>query len=154
MRGKKVTPDIFYAPRVFIWLPFELFHVHPKCVKCQGTEITYHGWSNPIARRVIDLDRDYYILTKRIRCENRTCRKTFMPTSPEAIANLPPHLQGSFPAWLTARSGIDLKLVALMRPLFNASLGPDLLASIINEFHARRYHDLCRQYLNFIVNMG
>jgi hypothetical protein len=50
------------------------------------------GWnSNPIARRVVDLDSCYYILARRLKCRHG-CQKSCNPYDDKILAQLPPHI--------------------------------------------------------------
>ena len=76
------------------------------------------GWNdNPIARQIISLDQNYFIMTKRIRCrpENSGCGKTFNYYDPVILDQLDPSLVAEFPAFLTHQSGIDKTLMTLIQ---------------------------------------
>ncbi len=57
-----VKPEDFYAPDIFIWLPDEMLGIAIPCPKCRLCDKTcLKDWNNAI-RRVIDLDRCYYLI--------------------------------------------------------------------------------------------
>jgi hypothetical protein len=55
--------------------------------------------SNPFARQVKDLHRDYFLLTNRLECAKNTsgCGSKFQATDPSILAQLPCTLQEAFP---------------------------------------------------------
>lgn len=67
-----LNPTSLYYPAVFLWLPHLLDSVsiitchNPSCsfYKDKAHSMVIKGWNtNPIARRVIGLDQNYYIMT-------------------------------------------------------------------------------------------
>ena len=115
-------PDSLYHPVVFLWLPHLL---SDKPILCQnlackhfqqeGKPMTVKGWNdNPIARRVVDLDGLYYIMTKRVECATG-CGQSVNLYDPSVLKQLEHGLASAFPAFLTHRSGIDKSLMTLIR---------------------------------------
>ncbi|KAJ7156180.1 hypothetical protein C8R46DRAFT_1294726, partial [Mycena filopes] len=95
------------------------------------------GWnSNPIARRVVDLDSCYYVLTKRLRCE--TCGKGCNMYDQGILTQLPGNLGNEFPAFLTHRSGIDKKLMTLIRSGIAQGLTSHSWERVLRELHIRQ----------------
>jgi hypothetical protein len=82
--------------------------------------MTTKCWNdNPVARRVVGLNGNYYIITKRIQCrksKNSTsgCGNSFNFYDPIILDQLDPGLVTEFPAFLTHCSGIDKTLMALI----------------------------------------
>ena len=83
--------------------------------------MTVKGWNdNPIARRVVGLDQNYFIITKQIQCqkfpnsETSGCGKSMNYYDPSVLDQLDPTLVAEFPAFLTHRSGIDKTLMTLI----------------------------------------
>ena len=116
-----LNPTSLYHPRIFVWLS-EFLDKSP--ITCQNSECQYFkdslhpmtvkGWNdNPIARRVIGLDQNYFIITKRIQCrkipnsETSGCGKSMNYYDPVILDQLDPTFVAEFPAYLTHRSGID-----------------------------------------------
>lgn len=54
------------------------------------------GWpTDPVARRVVNIDSTYYIMARRWKC--KACKKTFSAYDDEIMEQLPQNLQLSFP---------------------------------------------------------
>ena len=118
-------------------------------------QIGVHGLrENHFGRRVIALDTNYFILSRRYIChgcqhkaqlqrqlvENAATEAglrvvpvhdtvvahTFMGWDPKSVERLP-HGHGEvFPAFLTWRGAVDKRVIDLMRPLFAAGLRPEV----------------------------
>ncbi|KAH8109627.1 hypothetical protein DFH11DRAFT_1474484, partial [Phellopilus nigrolimitatus] len=155
----ELKPQTLYHPSVFVWLPHlltdikDLYCPDPSCKKL-GSLIS-KGWnSNPVARRVVGLSSNYYVMTQRVACSmsasKHGCGKTFNLTDPGILSQLPKALAESFPALLTARSGIDKELMALLRAGIANRLCANSWTSILRELHVRRRDILELQYLHFI----
>lgn len=69
---------------------------------------------------------------------------TFMGYDSRCIESLPYGLGREFPALLTHKMGMDLKLVAMMRCLFNHGLRPTQFQNGLAEMHSLEY---TRRYL-------
>ncbi|KAJ7119377.1 hypothetical protein C8R46DRAFT_1364814 [Mycena filopes] len=140
----QLTPDLLYHPDVFVWLPKSLLpqDFEFACIFCAAGKMTDWGWNyNPIARRVVDLDTCYYILSKRIRCGS--CHRSCTLYEDAILAQIPPDLANEFPA-LTHRSGIDKKLVTLIRSGIAQGLTPHGWERVLRELHVRN-RDLAEQ---------
>ncbi|KAJ7744870.1 hypothetical protein B0H16DRAFT_1693088 [Mycena metata] len=151
--AKKLAPDCLYYPRIFVWLPKSLL---PKdfefqCIFCASSKMSEHGWNhNPVARRVVDLDSCYYILSKRIKCDS--CKKSCSLYEDKILAQLPQDLANEFPAFLTHRSGIDKTLVTLIRSGIAQGTTAHGWERILRELHVRN-RDLAEQeYLHALKN--
>ncbi|KAJ7719511.1 hypothetical protein B0H16DRAFT_1897139 [Mycena metata] len=110
-----------------------------------------HGWNhNPVARRVVNLDSCYYILSKRIKCDS--CKKSCSLYEDKILAQLPQDLANEFPAFLTHRSGIDKTLVTLIRSGIAQGTTAHGWERILRELHVRN-RDLAEQeYLHALKN--
>jgi len=64
---------------------------------------------------------------------------TFMGYNPKTLQLLPDGLGDEFPAYLTHRSGVDMGLIDLMRPLYQAGIKPKQFRDLLEEF-ARKKH--------------
>ncbi|KAJ7829618.1 hypothetical protein B0H13DRAFT_2679789 [Mycena leptocephala] len=143
-------PEGLYYPPIFVWLPTLLvppdFNIN--CVFCGKDIMTDSGWnSNPVARRVVDLDSCYYILTRRVKCR-KNCQKSCNLYNAKVLEQFPPLLRNQFPAFLTHRSGIDKRLMTLIRSTIAQGLTPNTWERVLRELHIRN-HDLShRDYLN------
>jgi len=111
-----------------------------------------HGWA-PNFRKVVCLDRVWYLLSKRYICDKRRdgCGRSFVGHSPAIISQLPMSCQISFPAHLTQRLGISKLLFDLLRPCFHNRLGPGPLHNVLRELHTKRYDNLHLAYLEAII---
>lgn len=152
-----VAPEVLYHPSVFLWLPHLLDNTvltcqNPNCIHFQktGKPLSPNGWnSDPIARRVVDLDRIYYVMTQRVRCDQRSggCGKSTNLYDPIIMAQLEPGLAASFPAFLTHRSGIDKTVLTLVRAGVAHRMSSSAWSKVLRELHVRE-HDL--QELNYL----
>ncbi|KAJ7676813.1 hypothetical protein DFH06DRAFT_942686, partial [Mycena polygramma] len=147
-------PEGLYYPPVFIWLPTLLLPIDFKitCVFCKKKEMTdgvqLIGWNNnPVARRVVDLDSCYYILTKRVKCRYG-CGKSCNLYNADILKQLPPLLRNQFPAFLTHRSGIDKRAVTLIRSTIAQGLTPNAWERVLRELHVRSRDLRENDYLN------
>ena len=85
---------------------------------------------------------------------------TFMAWDKGSIQRLPDGLGDNFPAFLTHRAAVDIKLLDFMRPLFQAGVRPeqfqDLLLELATKQHAqewkKREHMIIREWRNQIRN--
>lgn len=150
-----LNPTSLYYPRIFVWLPEFL---DKSSITCQNPECQYFknashpmtvkGWNdNPIARRVVGLDQNYFIITKRIQCrkipnsETSGCGKSMNYYDPAVLDQLDPTLVAEFPAFLTHKSGIDKTLMALIRAGVAHRLSSSAWSKVLREMHVRE-HDL------------
>ncbi|KAJ7017554.1 hypothetical protein C8F04DRAFT_979056 [Mycena alexandri] len=156
---KQVNPAPLYYPSVFVWLPhlFKLGTVltcsNKECQHYHSTHhpITFKGYNDkPIARRVVALDRVYYVLTVRFHCKKQNdsgCGQSWNMYNPLILDQLDRGLADCFPAFFTARSGIDKTLMTLIRAGIAHRLSASAWSKILRELHVRD-HDLRElQYL-------
>ncbi|KAL2092076.1 hypothetical protein ACEWY4_011874 [Coilia grayii] len=59
------SPDIFFAHHLFVWMPYKLWKVKVVCLNpsCGGNQLT-GGGLHKRARRVLDVDRTYNMVTE------------------------------------------------------------------------------------------
>ncbi|OBZ66476.1 hypothetical protein A0H81_13622 [Grifola frondosa] len=152
------TPEDFYRPIYFVWLPHVLVGriPCPNCVSAsrvsKGAQPVYlrcHGWSKA-PRRVVDLERCIWIIGYRYYCPHPECKKSYQSWSPALLAALPRALSLDFDHHLTYRNGITEPLMAFMRTLYHRGVGPVPLAQIIRSFHIRYYERLHLQYVEMV----
>ena len=62
---------------------------------------------------------------------------TFMGWDKRILPLFPYGRGDQFPAVLTWRAGVDKKVIALMRPLFDAGVRPERLSIILLEMHSK-----------------
>ena len=140
----------------------------PCCPSCgKNDKVGVHGYrTNHFGRRIVSLSSHYFIMSRRYICygckEERgkaeaaiaataereginievipsTKPYTFMGYNPKSVSLLPFGHGDSFPAFFTHRSGVDKKIIDLMRPLFNAGVRPEQLSNILLELHSKEY---------------
>ncbi|KAJ7903051.1 hypothetical protein B0H13DRAFT_1474352, partial [Mycena leptocephala] len=133
-----IGPDLLYHPPVFVWVPDTLVpEFQLVCPFCKTKPLGPSGRnSNPVARRVVDLDSYYYILARRLKYRH-SCQRSFNPYDEKILDQLPVHLQNEFPAFLTHRSGIDKKLVTLLRSGIAHGLTSHAWEQILRELNVR-----------------
>lgn len=109
---KYPSPSGFYKSSIFIWAP----HLsHPGIsVKCPYHDCNRacgpQGWaSNPKARRVLGLDKCYYLASYQYQCPDGHGK--FYASHPGCIRKMPLYIQYQFPAILTKKLAIDLKVM-------------------------------------------
>lgn len=129
-----VYPDVFVnAPDVYTAL---------KC-RC-GHELSFKGWAD-VFRRVVCLNRTWYLLSRRYRCDNRWnkegCGKTFIGHTQFILGQLPESVRLSFPAILTKRMALSKLLFDQLRPMVNLRMGPFPTVKMLRELHTKE-HDL------------
>ncbi|KAJ7436935.1 hypothetical protein FB451DRAFT_1453390, partial [Mycena latifolia] len=158
LQEKDLKPTGLYYPSVFIWFP-HLFKLgttltcpNQGCAHFQSTHrpLEIKGFNDkPLARRVIGLDRVYYVLTMRIQCKKKNqtgCGGSWNLYDPLILEQLDRGLADCFPAFLTARSGIDKTLMTLIRAGIAHRLSASAWSKILRELHVRE-HDLLPKYL-------
>lgn len=139
--GRPHHPDDFYKPILYVSAPFDVdASFTPFCPTCGKKEFTLNGWSD--FRRVLSLDATDYAMTRRYKCGNVKCKKTYLAWHPKIVAAAPPNIRSVFPVVLTHRLAVTQEVVDLMRSLVPAGCSYGLLASIMEEHHRRRYERL------------
>ncbi|KAG1729206.1 uncharacterized protein EDB91DRAFT_1060137 [Suillus paluster] len=156
----QLTPGLFHQPRFFVWLPHLLVDriPCPSCLKA-GRQVTRgsrvylqkHGFANQ-PRRVVDIDRNIFIVGYRYVCGHKDCRKSFQSWSPSIIHLLPAPIADQFVFRLTHRSGLSNCLAMLLRESFRSGVGPDQFTTMIESFHYRHFNHLHCQFLEMVSN--
>ncbi|KAI9260268.1 hypothetical protein EDC94DRAFT_648927 [Helicostylum pulchrum] len=165
----RTNPDIFYRPRVFIWLPDLLISYkisgtgkrYLKCPECKTANLERKEFSKKTkARRIIDqfellihpiaFSSCFYLMSMNYRCTRAVCRTTFSGCDQDIVKQLNPGHQRAFPAILTHKSGISKDLCNVMRPLFQHGVGPHRLSKVIRILHTQRFDELQFVYYNGI----
>jgi hypothetical protein len=162
-KSNPFDPTPYYLPDVFIWAPHWLLDGTAKKKKRRGKEsktgivcpngchaiLKSHGWaSNPPARNVFDISRNYYIMACRYLCPQ--CKKSWYLFSKEILGVLPQHVASSFPAAeLRARLAISKDLLRLDRICIHNGLGPQPQSDLLREIRVK-IHNL--KELSFLSN--
>jgi hypothetical protein len=147
-----LNPTVLYYPDVFVWLPHTIDRrpltcQNKNCSRYQDSEkrLKDKGWPDtPIARKVIGLECNYYIMTKRFYCQKDVsggCGQSWMLYHPDILKQLEPALADRFPAFLTHRSAIDKTLLALIRAGIAHHVSSSAWEEILRELHVRE-HDI------------
>lgn len=122
----QLNAGIFYQPLFFIWLPHVLVDriPCPACLEAHRVQhlgsvvhLQKHGFTD-MARRVVDIDRNIYIVGYRYLCGHKDCKRVYQSWSPAILQVLPPALARAFEFRLTYRSGITEQLAILLRESF------------------------------------
>jgi hypothetical protein len=146
---KSTNPDHFFRPDIFLWFPDEYPNgCQITCPFCDAIEVRPNGWAKNPGRKVYSLNRFFILVSQRFICRN--CSKTFMGHDPKVVQKLPAYLQYLFPAILTKRGGLCVKLLSLIKSLAANGLGFSNVHDVIDELqHLEfdisqiKYYDLC-----------
>ncbi|XP_059892305.1 uncharacterized protein LOC132446172 [Gadus macrocephalus] len=65
------SPDRFFMHRLLVWMPYHLWKVRLSCPQCKG-QLTGAG-IHKRARKVLDVDRYYLMVTETLRCNSSSC---------------------------------------------------------------------------------
>lgn len=134
--GKRPSPDHFYLPKVFVWVPHVTFPWYEvRCGKCGGKG-SPKGWPEA-PRRAYMHDQVCFIITKRYCCT--LCNLPFVPTASEAMKYCPREMIECFPFRLTKRFAITIQALDLFEPLLEGGLANRRLATLFQELHTKRY---------------
>jgi hypothetical protein len=110
----KFSPEAFYKPKVFVWIP-KLLGCEIKCPK--GCPSVMHVKDTRF-RRIYDLSECYYVLYRRYECSDKDCDGFVSTTSYDFIQSLPHHIRLLFPAYTTTRAGLDLNVLHVIKLIF------------------------------------
>ena len=144
---KSLSPNGFYLKHSKLWDP-RVFGIKQPCIKCKRTGPVkgFVSPSNPTTRLIYGLgngrkDGNYYLHTFEVTCDNRDggCGARFLLTNPDAVALLPPDIQRRFPAFLSAKAGVDADLIKLAEQLVARGVGPTRIAQICLELATEAY---------------
>ena len=134
--------DAWYKTRIFVCA---LFHIDssfiPFCPQCNSRESRHRGWSG--FRRVVDVDRVCYAVTRRYECKNACCGVEYLGWDERILECAPAHIRMTFPVILTHRLAVTEAVFDQMRSCLDAGTGSEPFAKMIEEQHRRRY-DRCR----------
>ena len=156
----QLDAGIFYQPLFFIWLPHVLVDriPCPACLEAHRVRhlgsvvhLQKHGFTD-MARRVVDTDRNIYIVGYRYLCGHKDCKRVYQSWSPAILQVLPPALARAFEFRLTYRSGITEQLATLLRESFHSGIGPDQFTTMVESFHYRRFDCLQTQFLEMVLD--
>ncbi|KAI9249771.1 hypothetical protein BDA99DRAFT_217405 [Phascolomyces articulosus] len=141
------NPTELYKPRIFLWVPHLLASKPLKCT-CKSTMVVKSFNDKPHARRVVDIDRCFYIMSIRYKCSNDKCTVTMNAHDDHVLSQLPEYLQAEFPAYLTHRCAVSKLVGDLLRASVQNGMGINRVQAVLREFHNLRYAKLHLQYLD------
>ena len=157
---------VTYYRDIRVWIPDLQYgkDCMPSCPCCKSNNrVTVHGFdSKHFARLVVGLTQNYYIMSRRYRCErckekNEALKRsfdsegidvqiekgfqyTFKPWNENSLPLLPRSLSEEFPAFLTRKCGLDKTVLDLMRPLINQGVRPKSISEMLLELHSKEYN--------------
>lgn len=156
----QLSASLFHQPRFFVWFPHVLVDKIP-CPACRDTGrqssksscvyLQKRGFVD-YPRRVVDVDRNVYVVGYRYTCGHKDCGRTYLSWSPAILDILPPPLRDQFEFRLTHRSGLTSRVVSLLREAFNAGIGPQQFTTMIEAAHYHRYDLLQCQFLEMVLH--
>ncbi|MCJ8733124.1 hypothetical protein PDJAM_G00219470 [Pangasius djambal] len=133
-------PDRFFTHRLLVWMSYHLWKVRLFCPVC-GKQLTGYG-IHKRARRVLDIDRYYLMVTETLRCT--TCRLNYISTSQTVLNQLNLPHRTLFRVTLTYKYACDIHVIRLLR---ERTLGnsPTRLPRQLKEKHGEEWlHRLTR----------
>ncbi|TFY76365.1 hypothetical protein EWM64_g7647 [Hericium alpestre] len=151
------SPELFYQPHFFIWIPHFLVERIP-CPACHAAKRVRDRqtcWLRPNGfpkspRRVTDLEQNIYLIGQRYVCSNRPCGKSYQSWSPALLRVLPAHVAAQFTHHLSHRGGITDQVAQLLRSCSRGGIGPTPFKRMMDSFHHRRFDQLHKQYLDLV----
>ncbi|KAF7290249.1 3'-5' exonuclease domain-containing protein [Mycena indigotica] len=119
----------------------------PRCPTndCSGHLIRDGPVKRP--RRVVDVDRCFWLVGHSYACSQGTCRKKFRSWDQRVLARIPQPLAAEFPAHLTWRSGLSKRAFGVLRSCIQHGMGSSEAADLFRMQHLRRYDEMRLQYL-------
>jgi hypothetical protein len=138
----------FYYCDIHVWLPDIQFSAKPPCPNCKhAVHVRANSWtSGHPFRRVVDIDRNYFLMSRQYLCKTckanhkeSGCTYTHMGYNLGSLRALPDYASLKFPAVLSHRSGMDKKVVAMLRPYMDAGGGAHSFSTMLLELHTARH---------------
>ncbi|CAL8301230.1 unnamed protein product [Gadus morhua 'NCC'] len=129
-------PDRFFMHRLLVWMPYHLWKVRLSCPQCKG-QLTGAG-IHKRARKVLDVDRYYLMVTETLRCNSSSCISNYLSTSQTVLDQLSLALRGEFRLILTRKYACDIRVIRMLRErtLGNSSTR---LAKQLRENHGEEW---------------
>ncbi|KAF8075254.1 hypothetical protein FPV67DRAFT_1728203, partial [Lyophyllum atratum] len=148
-----ISPEAIYPCDMFLWDPECLL---PDGIACPNKNCGTRLWRHGVIlrpRRVVDLDRTYWIIGYRYRCPKcvRPNTVTFRSWDPQILATLQRPLAAQFPARLSHRSGMSINALNFMRSCFQHGMGAKQFSNSLLVQHLEKYDALQLQYLQTIA---
>ncbi|XP_035988143.1 uncharacterized protein LOC110367754 isoform X2 [Fundulus heteroclitus] len=108
------SPERFSALPLFLWMPYRLWEVKLVCPSpaCGGHQLTGAGLHRR-ARRVLDVDRIYIMVTERLTCTR--CKASQLSWSQAVLQQLDVAHRSEFRVIMTQKYACDVRVVRLLR---------------------------------------
>ncbi|CAL8307416.1 unnamed protein product [Merluccius merluccius] len=108
------APDRFFAHPLLVWMPYKLWKIKVVCPNpaCGRHQLTGAGLHKR-ARRVLDVDRIYNMVTETLTCTK--CRSTHVSWSQTVLKQLDLAHRSEFRVILTQKFACDIRVIRLLR---------------------------------------
>ncbi|CAL8237725.1 unnamed protein product, partial [Lota lota] len=125
-------------------MPYHLWKVRVSCPKCKR-QLTGAG-IHKRARRVLDVDRYYLMVTETLRCNSAGCITNYLSTSKTILDQLSLPLRREFRIILTCKYACDIRVIRMLRErtIGNSSTR---LAKQLRENHGEQWLERAARYL-------
>ncbi|KAI3352043.1 hypothetical protein L3Q82_020858, partial [Scortum barcoo] len=125
-------------------MPYHLWKVRLVCPKCGG-HLT-GGGVHKRARQVLDIDRNYLMVTEALRCSSAECKSSYLSSGNMILDQLDLPHRSEFRIILTRKYACDIHVIRLMREqtLGNSSTR---LAKQLKENHSEEWLQRLARYL-------
>jgi len=156
----KPKVDEYFTQRMFVWAPRKMYKIPLDCPHCESP-LTSKGTYNRI-REVLDIDCRYYIITECLRCwpcqKKQTAQSkageevddsiyTFTGYHPDIMSQVDEGHRSLFPAVLTAKKALDIKVVTMLRARTLGNSSRRMRCALM-ELHNEAWARCCLQYLS------
>ncbi|OBZ82605.1 hypothetical protein A0J61_09343, partial [Choanephora cucurbitarum] len=147
-KNKKI--EFLHHLQVFLWIPHLLLSewlaaIHCPC--CKSKMETKEFNKQPHARKIVDIDSCFHLMSMRYRCLSPGCGKTINAHDSQVIKQLTYELQFEFPAILTHKGDVFKAVADLLRPCIQNPIGPKRFQKILVELHHLCHDCIELQYL-------
>jgi hypothetical protein len=152
-KKERISPEDYYLPRVFIFLPSAAYpDVKITCPKLDcRTASTNHYHEEWKTRRVIGMFENYYVITKKMKCVK--CSKKFMVNNSDVLNALPGDIQLVYKPVHSHRSAIDRDVLKLQLALTDFSVVFSQHAKLLKELHHEEYSRRVKSYMSAVVSL-
>ncbi|XP_051795185.1 uncharacterized protein LOC110962328 isoform X2 [Acanthochromis polyacanthus] len=137
------TPERFFCHLLLLWMPYHLWRVRVFCPRCSG-HLT-GGSVHKRARQVLDIDRNYIMITETLRCSNAGCKASYLSSTSAVLDQLDLPRRSEFRIIMTRKYACDIRVIRLMRErtLGNSSTR---LAKQLKENHSEEWLQRLARY--------
>lgn len=143
----------YYRKDILCWLPQLMWSSHFVdyfCPHCNSKDTTTKG-SPDVWRAYAGVKNVIHALGQRWICKNDKCGKQWRSWDRDFLSKLPLFIQLAFPVYFTHRSGIDLDVLSLIRPMQDGGMSMEKIKNAFRELqsaeHQKKeasYYNLCR----------